>query len=172
MVPQQPRLLFSALVSLFPLFAQSGVPIPTATQLAYQSSEIMMLVHFNMGTYTYNGDPSCTAENWNVQASYADGLSSDPELFGPGNLDVDNWVATMKALGAGSAVLTAKHGCVRPKNLNPTKTCRTNEPLTSSQNLPPSFTLARRGTCFGRPALCSRTGALMATTRPQSRGTS
>ena len=70
-----------------------------------------MLVHFNMGTYAFNGDPSCTPENWNVQAPYADGLSSNPETFNPEKLDIGNWITSMKNLGANSAVLTAKHGC-------------------------------------------------------------
>lgn len=38
------------------------------------------LIHFNMGTYTYNGDPSCNPDNWNVKADYADGPSSDPQV--------------------------------------------------------------------------------------------
>jgi len=53
-----------------------------------------------------DGDPACRASNWNVAEN-----TSNPNTFAPTNLNVSNWVESYKALGAGYAVLTAKHGC-------------------------------------------------------------
>ena len=80
------------------------LPVPTASQLAYQEHEIMALIHFNMATFIGNGDPGCGPSNWV-------GNSSLPSTFAPGELDTDGWADTMEALGVKSAVLTAKHGC-------------------------------------------------------------
>lgn len=55
---------------------------------------------------SHSGDPACNAGNWNG----ANG-SEHPASFAPAKLDVANWIASYKALGAKSAVLTAKHGC-------------------------------------------------------------
>jgi hypothetical protein len=60
------------------------VPLPTAPQLAYYMSEIRALVHFNMATFIRDGDPGCSADNWNTKQPYAAGLSSDPATFNPG----------------------------------------------------------------------------------------
>ena len=38
-----------------------------------------------------------------------EGPGSDPSVFNPTQLDTDNWVDSMVALGAKGAVLTAKH---------------------------------------------------------------
>ena len=59
------------------------------------------------------GDPGCTPQNW-VGCDNKNGTnchSSDPASFAPTNLNISSWAASMKALGATSAVLTAKHGC-------------------------------------------------------------
>lgn len=89
--------LAAAAVDALPL------PTPTPEQLAWSENEIMALVHFNMATFFQNGDPGCDAQNWHE--------SSKPSSFAPTHLDTDNWAASMQALGAKEAVLTAKHGC-------------------------------------------------------------
>eukprot|EP00933_Yihiella_yeosuensis_P015403 TRINITY_DN13443_c0_g1_i1.p1 TRINITY_DN13443_c0_g1~~TRINITY_DN13443_c0_g1_i1.p1 ORF type:complete len:477 (+),score=78.65 TRINITY_DN13443_c0_g1_i1:62-1492(+) len=89
----------------------TDLPIPTPSQVKYQQDEIMALVHFNMATFAQDGDPGCTAENWNVKAPYASGKTSDAATFNPTKLNISNWVESMKDLGAKHSVLTAKHGC-------------------------------------------------------------
>ena len=56
-----------------------------------------------MATFFEDGDPACNANNWNE--------SGNPLSFNPYLLNVTNWIESYLALGAKSAVLTAKHGC-------------------------------------------------------------
>jgi alpha-L-fucosidase len=66
-----------------------------------------------MATFFHDGDPGCTADNWN-QCDPTNGTgcnSSQVSSFNPTNLNVSAWMASIAALGASSAVLTAKHGC-------------------------------------------------------------
>jgi len=86
------------------------LPVPTPQQLAYQGA-ISGLIHFGMATFFHDGDPGCTSSNWNACEAGGGCNSSDPASFAPTNLNVSAWVASFKALGATSAVLTAKHGC-------------------------------------------------------------
>ena len=44
-----------------------------------------------------------TAANW--------AQSSQPASFAPKELNISNWIVSMKAVGVKEAVLTAKHGC-------------------------------------------------------------
>ena len=87
------------------------LPTPTASQFRYQSTDFLALIHFNMATYSHNGDPGCDKSNWNVKAPYATGKTSDPATFNPELLNTDQWMESVTALGANIAVLTAKHGC-------------------------------------------------------------
>jgi alpha-L-fucosidase len=88
------------------------VPVPTAPQqIRYQSTDFVALIHFNMATFAKDGDPGCSEENWNVHASYATGLTSDPTTFDPKLLNTTQWFDSIAGLGANIAVLTAKHGC-------------------------------------------------------------
>ena len=95
-----PALLLAALCSIMGA-PHVAVPLPTQPQLAWQKNEIMALVHFNMATFFHNGDPGCNAANWNE--------SQHPASFAPNQLNVSNWIVSMKALGVKEAVLTAKH---------------------------------------------------------------
>ena len=56
-----------------------------------------------MGTFFHEGDPACDADNW--------AESQKPSSFDPTNLNISNWIESFNALGATSAILTAKHGC-------------------------------------------------------------
>jgi hypothetical protein len=99
------------------------VPTPTAEQLNYQLSELVVrqetkvapvphhwsvavhssqaLTHFNMATYgIFQG---CTDLNW-LWLQY-------PKTFQPSKLNVSNWIQAYQDFGAKGAVLTAKHGC-------------------------------------------------------------
>ena len=71
----------------------------------------MQLIHFNMATFAKDGAPGCSAENWDVKASYAAGKTRDAGTFNPALLNTSQWVDVMHDLGAKHAVLTAKHGC-------------------------------------------------------------
>ena len=104
-------LLLSTVVAALPTSTASVAPTPTAPQVWYQQGEIHALVHFNMASFAKDGDPGCTAENWNVKAPYAVGLTSDPATFQPTKLNTTQWAEVMSALGAKGAILTAKHGC-------------------------------------------------------------
>jgi len=55
----------------------------------------------------------CTSQNWNGcdRVSTTSCNSSNPASFNPTALNVSQWVASMKAIGATYAVITAKHGC-------------------------------------------------------------
>ena len=78
------------------------IAVPTASQLAWQAREISVLIHFNIATF--------------LPTQY-DGCGSSPTLlppvssFAPDRLNTDNWVASIRALGAKQAVIVAKHNC-------------------------------------------------------------
>jgi alpha-L-fucosidase len=105
------RGLLSAAAALALAPAVFAVVLPTAPQLRWQRGEIMALIHFNMATFFRDGDPGCTAQNWNGCEPGGGCNSSDPASFAPSALDTDQWVDSMVALGVTEAVLTAKHGC-------------------------------------------------------------
>jgi alpha-L-fucosidase len=87
-----------------------SLPIPTPQQLRYQGS-ISGLIHFGMSTFAHDGDPGCTELNWNGCDPAGGCNTSQVSTFNPVNFSVTNWIASFNALGATSAVLTAKHGC-------------------------------------------------------------
>ena len=90
-----------------------SMPIPTKQQLAYQG-EISALIHFGMATFFHDGDPGCDSKNWHgcdTNGGLTTCNSSDVSSFNPTNLNISAWVESFQALGATSAVLTAKHGC-------------------------------------------------------------
>ena len=86
--------------------ASRALPMPSASQVAWQQGEIMALIHFNMATFFQDGDPACTSDNWEGATG-----SSNPLSFAPSALNVSSWVDSMIDLGVTEAVLTAKHGC-------------------------------------------------------------
>ena len=94
-----------------PAPAWGSVPVPTPAQLAYYRSEMRALIHFNMATFIRDGDPGCSAENWNTHKPYAAGLASDPATFDPKLLNFSQWIEIMQVVGIQNAVMTAKHGC-------------------------------------------------------------
>ncbi len=94
---------------LFGVAAQQSLPLPTAAQLAWQQSEIMALVHFNMASFFRDGDPGCGSDNW-----LGENGSSNPDSFAPSALNVSQWVDSMTAIKVTEAVLTAKHGAEIP----------------------------------------------------------
>ena len=102
-------------------FVGASVPVPTPAQLRYQRLEISGLIHFNMATYAcaagtgYAGCRECWLPSGSGNGSSSRDCSNtagpgrDPATFNPVKLDTDNWAASLLALGAKAAVLTAKH---------------------------------------------------------------
>lgn len=87
-----------------------ALPLPTLQQLEYQGN-ISGLIHFGMATFFHDGDPGCTRENWLGCDPNGGCNASNVASFAPTKLNVSNWVESIEALSATSAVLTAKHGC-------------------------------------------------------------
>lgn len=57
----------------------------------------------NMATFFEDGDPGCTADNWEGPSG-----SGNVNSFAPSALNVSQWVDSMVAIGVHEAVLTAK----------------------------------------------------------------
>ena len=79
----------------------SSAPLPTADILEWTQWEIGAFFSFNMITMLTD-----------VPTSYLCGDNfklPDPNVFNPEALNLDNWMASVKALGAKYAVLTAQH---------------------------------------------------------------
>lgn len=70
------------------------LPIPSASQLAWQQMEMNMFIHFNMNTFT------------NMEWGFGD---ESPEQFNPTDLDCRQWASIAKAAGMEGIILTAKH---------------------------------------------------------------
>lgn len=86
-------LLFIA--SIIKIYSQSiEMPVPTASQLAWQNMEYYWFVHFGPNTFT--------DKEW--------GLGNEPEdAFNPTNLNCRQWCRLAKAAGAKGIIITAKH---------------------------------------------------------------
>jgi alpha-L-fucosidase len=70
------------------------LPLPTATQVAWQENELTLFVHFGMNTFT----------------GRSTGLGNeDPKLFNPSDLDCYQWARVARDCGFKGIILTAKH---------------------------------------------------------------
>ncbi len=69
-------------------------PIPNKRQMEWYSREKSAFFHFGMNTFT--------------DKEWGDG-TEDPKLFNPTELNVRQWIKTIKDAGFTSAILTAKH---------------------------------------------------------------
>ena len=68
--------------------------LPNENQMEWYKRERTIFFHFGMNTFT--------GREW------GDG-KEDPSLFNPSELDVEQWIASIKKAGFGLAILTAKH---------------------------------------------------------------
>jgi alpha-L-fucosidase len=76
------------------LFEQTGRPVPTASQLAWQQDELAIFIHFGVNTFT--------------NREWGDGTES-PSIFNPARLDARQWARVAREAGFKAMVLTAKH---------------------------------------------------------------
>lgn len=76
------------------------------TPCLHGDSAINFADHILVFAVAQDGDPACNPNNWNSGAT-----TSKPATFAPTSLNTTQWVEAYQALGATSAVLTAKHGC-------------------------------------------------------------
>lgn len=105
-------MVLSSLPLVFAGFATchaASITVPSASQLRYQSTDFVALIHFNIETFAHN--TGCDSSNWNTLAPYATGKTRDPATFYPKKLNTTQWMESITGLGANIAVLTAKHGC-------------------------------------------------------------
>jgi alpha-L-fucosidase len=86
--------LSSTLLRVERLLAQTGRPVPTPSQIAWQRDELAVFIHFGVNTFT--------------NREWGDGTES-PAIFNPTKLDANQWASTARRAGFKAMVLTAKH---------------------------------------------------------------
>lgn len=69
-------------------------PVPSEAQLQWHEMELNAFIHFTINTFT--------DKEW----GYGD---EKPSLFNPSQLDVDQWITTLKEAGFKTVILTCKH---------------------------------------------------------------
>ena len=78
----------------------SVVPLPTSAQIAWQEAELVAVFHYDL--HVFDGKLYNQAENRITPIP-------DANIFHPNQLDTDQWIRSVKAMGAKIAILTATH---------------------------------------------------------------
>lgn len=76
------------------------LPLPTQAQLNWQDAELAVLVSYDL--HVFDGVKYNQAYNRITPIP-------DINIFNPEQLDTDQWIRSVKAMGAGIAILTATH---------------------------------------------------------------
>jgi alpha-L-fucosidase len=87
-------LMLGACTSKTVLPPAAVLPVPSAAQLAWHEMETNAFIHFTINTFT--------DKEW----GYGD---EKPSLFNPSQLDVGQWITTLKDTGFKTVILTCKH---------------------------------------------------------------
>ena len=94
------RYLYISLWMALSFKAVAQVPLPTASQVAWQQAEFGVVFHYDL--HVFDGVKYKQAKNRIVPVK-------DYNIFNPAQLDTDQWIAAAKAAGATYAILTATH---------------------------------------------------------------
>lgn len=78
----------------------SQLPVPTASQLAWQKAELGIVFHYDL--HVFDGKKFDQAYGWKTPIA-------DYTIFNPPQLNTDQWVQSAKAAGATFAILTVTH---------------------------------------------------------------
>lgn len=98
-------LLFLLFALLIPVDGQAKkektvLPLPTPAQLVWQDAELVAVFHYDL--HVFDGVKYNQAYNRITPMP-------DINIFNPEQLDTDQWIRSVKAMGAGIAILTATH---------------------------------------------------------------
>ena len=83
-----------------PAWAEQEIPLPTKAQLTWQNAELVAVFHYDLHVFDgvrYN-------QKYNRITPIA-----DYNIFHPEQLDTDQWIRSVKAMGAKIAIITATH---------------------------------------------------------------
>lgn len=77
-----------------------NIPIPTQAQVAWQDAELVAVFHYDLHVFD--------DRQYNQQYNRITPIA-DINIFNPEQLDTDQWIRSVKAMGAKIAILTATH---------------------------------------------------------------
>ena len=79
---------------------KKNIPLPTPAQLTWQDAELVAVFHYDLHVFD---------NKQYVQAYNRTNPIEDINIFNPEQLDTDQWIRSVKAMGAKIAILTATH---------------------------------------------------------------